>query len=135
MGNDQEQLTDPKVRGLIEIVDLGISFFEVVLAVLGTTRAALHEYDRLRNSLRGGGRPIVWSEVLDLIREKDQLLAQKLGEVDLKKLELGKVWISTPAGGDWCYLSFQRDTIARILENEFGMKFKVRVQRIDSAES
>lgn len=131
---DPEQLTDLKVRGLIEIVDLGISFFEVVLAVLSTTRAALHEYDRLRSSLRGGGRPIVWSEVLDRIREKDQLLAQKLSEVELRKIELGKLWISTTDGADWCYLSFQRDQIARLLESEFGIKFKVRVQRAESAE-
>lgn len=135
MTDRSKELTQPEIDRLLQAVDLGLNFLRSHTLTLEAARSAVLELQRFRISAKGGGRPLVFAELLEELAKDNELLAIKLGECELRKFDLGRLSLRTTSGETFCYISFMRTKIEQVAEQLYGCSFKLQLRHVDAEGS
>ncbi len=96
--------------------------------------AALDEVRAHREAVSRGVHRLDFSEVSKELADRRQELEDVLQRVNVKRFELGKLWLEAHQASDWVHLNFAKESIKEVLKDRYGVDFKLRLFRVKDEE-
>jgi hypothetical protein len=112
------------IAAMIEGSAEGLQFVVGVMKLVG---AAVDEAVRVRAAAKKGKTPLDWYEFREDLRKSDQVLADLLESVDLKRFDFGRLNIAARDSITLNQLCLLKDRLRSTLAETYGADFRVRI--------